>query len=142
MRKLLLSVLLCAALVMGLLPTAAFPMELGNTPESVEEAPTSAWEEQTVNEELLSEYGEQKNAPKAANPAAQNDACLSLIHIFLVEVQHLGDLLLNGIERVQGGHRILEHHGDCLASDLHHFPLALFADVLALEKNPVRFRCV
>lgn len=74
MRKLLLSVLLCAALVMGLLPTAAFPMELGNTPESVEEAPTSALEEQTVNEELLSEYGEQKNAPKAANPAAQNDA--------------------------------------------------------------------
>ena len=74
MRKLLLSVLLCAALVMGLLPTVAFPMELGNPPESVEEAPTSAWEEQTVNEELLSEYGEQKNAPKAADPAAQNDA--------------------------------------------------------------------
>lgn len=58
MRKLLLSVLLCAALVMGLLPTAAFPMELGNTPEAVEKAPTSALEEQTVNEELLSEYGE------------------------------------------------------------------------------------
>ena len=74
MRKLLLSVLLCAALVMGLLPTAAFPMELGNPPESVEEAPTSAWEEQTVNEELLSEYGEQKNAPKAADPTAQNGA--------------------------------------------------------------------
>lgn len=74
MRKLLLSVLLCAALVMGLLPTAAFPMELGNTPEAVEEAPTSALKEQTVNEELLSEYGEQKNAPKAADPAAQNDA--------------------------------------------------------------------
>lgn len=55
MRKLLLSVLLCAALVMGLLPTAAFPMELGNTPEAVEEAPTSALEEQNVNEELLSE---------------------------------------------------------------------------------------
>ena len=74
MRKLLLSVLLCAALVMGLLPTAAFPMELGNTPEAVEEAPTSALEEQNVNEELLSEYGEQKNAPKAADPTAQNDA--------------------------------------------------------------------
>ena len=55
MRKLLLSVLLCAALVMGLLPAAAFATELGNTPESVEEAPTSALEEQTVNEELLSE---------------------------------------------------------------------------------------
>lgn len=58
MRKLLLSVLLCSALVMGLLPAAAFAMELGNTPESVEEAPTSALEEQTVNEELLFEYGE------------------------------------------------------------------------------------
>ena len=72
MRKLLLSVLLCSALVMGLLPAAAFATELGNTPESVEEAPTSALEEQTVNEELLSEYGEQKNAPGEANPAAQN----------------------------------------------------------------------
>ena len=74
MRKLLLSVLLCSALVMGLLPAAAFAMELGNTPESVEEAPTSALEEQTVNEELLFEYGEQKNTPKAANLAAQNGA--------------------------------------------------------------------
>lgn len=74
MRKLLLSVLLCSALLMGLLPAAAFAAELGNTPESVEEAPTSVLEEQTVNEELLSEYGEQKNAPGEANPAAQNNA--------------------------------------------------------------------
>lgn len=59
---------------MGLLPAAAFAMELGNAPESVEKAPTSALEEQNVNEELLSEYGEQKNATKAANPAAQNGA--------------------------------------------------------------------
>ena len=74
MRKLLLSVLLCSALVMGLLPAAAFAMELGNALEPVEKAPTSALEKQTVSEELLSEYGEQKNAPKAANPAAQNNA--------------------------------------------------------------------
>lgn len=74
MRKLLLSVLLCSALVMGLLPAAAFATELGNAPESVEEAPTSELEEQTVNEELLSEYGEQKNAPGEADPAAQNAA--------------------------------------------------------------------
>ena len=74
MRKLLLSVLLCSALVMGLLPAAAFAAELGNTPEPVEEAPTPVLEEQTVNEELLSEYGEQKNAPGEANPAAQNNA--------------------------------------------------------------------
>ena len=66
--------MLCSALVMGLLPAAAFAMELGNTPESVERAPTSALEKQTVSEELLSEYGEQKNAPKTANPAAQNNA--------------------------------------------------------------------
>lgn len=74
MRKLLLSVVLCSALVMGLLPATAFAMELGNAPESVEKAPTSALEKQTVSEELLSEYGEQKNAPKTADPAAQNDA--------------------------------------------------------------------
>ena len=74
MRKLLLSVLLCSALVMGLLPAAAFAAELDNTPEPVEEAPTSELEEQTVNEELLSEYGEQKNAPGEADPAAQNAA--------------------------------------------------------------------
>ena len=74
MRKLLLSVLLCSALVMGLLPAAAFAAELDNTPEPVEEAPTSELEEQTVNEELLSEYGEQKNAPGEADPPAQNAA--------------------------------------------------------------------
>ena len=74
MRKLLLSVVLCSALVMGLLPAAAFAMELGNAPESVEKAPTSALEKQTVSEELLSEYGEQKNAPRVANLPTQNDA--------------------------------------------------------------------
>lgn len=74
MRKLLLSVLLCSALVMGLLPAAAFAAELGNTPEPVEETPTFALEEQTVNEELLSESGEQKNAPGEADPPAQNAA--------------------------------------------------------------------
>ena len=58
----------------GVTAAATFAMELGNAPESVEKAPTSALEEQNVNEELLSEYGEQKNATKAANPAAQNDA--------------------------------------------------------------------
>lgn len=90
MRKLLLSVLLCSALVMGLLPAAAFAMELGNTPESVEEAPTSALEEQTVNEELLFEYGEQKNTPKAANPAAQNGAAEIYVSSTGSDVQNTG----------------------------------------------------
>ena len=73
MRKLLLSVVLCSALVMGLLPAAAFAMELGNAPESVEKAPTSALEKQTVSEELLSEYGEQKNAAEIYVSSTGND---------------------------------------------------------------------
>ena len=36
MRKLLLSVLLCSALVMGLLPGSAFVMAFGNAPEAVD----------------------------------------------------------------------------------------------------------
>ena len=56
MRKLLLSVFLCFAMVMGLLPTATFALELGNAPWSVEKAPTSALKGQTVKEEPVSEY--------------------------------------------------------------------------------------
>ena len=74
MRKLLLSVFLCFAMVMGLLPTATFALELGNAPWSVEKAPTSALKGQTVKEEPVSEYGEQKNAPRVVNLATQNDA--------------------------------------------------------------------
>lgn len=74
MRKLLLSVFLCFAMVMGLLPTATFALELGNAPWSVEKAPTSAWKGQAVKEEPVSEYGEQKNAPRVANLPTQNDA--------------------------------------------------------------------
>ena len=74
MRKLLLSVFLCFAMVMGLLPTATFALELGNAPWSVEKAPTSALKGQTVKEEPVSEYGEQKNAPRVANLPTQNDA--------------------------------------------------------------------
>lgn len=74
MRKLLLSVFLCFAMVMGLLPTATFALELGNAPWSVEKAPTSALKGQTVKEEPVSEYGKQKNAPRVANLPTQNDA--------------------------------------------------------------------
>ena len=74
MRKLLLSVFLCFAMVMGLLPTATFALELGNAPWSVEKAPTSALKGQTVKEEPVFEYGEQKNAPRVANLPTQNDA--------------------------------------------------------------------
>lgn len=74
MRKLLLSVLLCAALVMGLLPTAAFPMELGNPPESVEEAPTSAWEEPNRQRGAVVLNMENRKCAEGSGPAAQNDA--------------------------------------------------------------------
>ena len=59
-------------------------------------------------------------------------------HLLLVEIQHLGDLFFNRIERIQGGHGVLEYHGDLLAPDLHHFLFALFADVLAPEEDLVR----
>ena len=74
MRKLLITVFLCFALEMGLLPTATFALELGNAPWSVEKAPTSALKGQTVKEEPVSEYGKQKNAPRVANLPTQNDA--------------------------------------------------------------------
>lgn len=74
MRKLLLSVFLCFAMVMGLLPTATFALELGNAPWSVEKAPTSALKGQTVKEEPVSEYRGQENAPRVVNLATQNDA--------------------------------------------------------------------
>lgn len=74
MRKLLLSVFLCFAMVMGLLPTATFALELGNAPWSVEKAPTSALKGQTVKEEPVSEYRGQENAPRVANLPTQNDA--------------------------------------------------------------------
>ena len=67
--KLLLSVLLCAALVMGLLPTAAFPMELGNPPESVEEAPASAWEEQAGKTLLFDKAIEYARIPEVKHTA-------------------------------------------------------------------------
>ena len=36
----------------------------------------------------------------------------------LVQVQRLGDLLLDGVERIERGHRLLEHHGDAVAADV------------------------
>ena len=52
-----------------------------------------------------------------------------------VDVKDLADLPLDGVQRVQGGHRLLEHHADPLAAHLehlvfgcaHHFP-AIDAD--------------
>ena len=44
-------------------------------------------------------------------------AGLGLAHA-LVQRQHLADLLLDRVQRVQRGHRLLEHHRDLVAADL------------------------
>ena len=36
----------------------------------------------------------------------------------LVQEQRLGDLLLDRVQRIERGHRLLEHHGDAVAADL------------------------
>ena len=74
MRKLLLSVLLCAALVMGLLPTAAFPMELGNTLSRWKRLRLPHGRNKPSTRSCCPNMENRKNAPKAADPAAQNDA--------------------------------------------------------------------
>ena len=51
----------------------------------------------------------------------------------LVQQQRLGDLLLDAVERVQRGHRLLEHHGDAVAADVAHHPLRRADQLLAVE---------
>ena len=36
----------------------------------------------------------------------------------LMQDQHLVDLLLDGVQRIERGHRLLEHHGDVVAADI------------------------
>ena len=50
-----------------------------------------------------------------------------------IMVQRLGDLLAHGQHRVQGGHGILEDHGDLITADLAHMCLRQIYDALALE---------
>ena len=48
----------------------------------------------------------------------------------------LGHLLLDGEDRVEAGHRVLEDHRDVAAADLPHVVLADGHEVLAVEQHP------
>ena len=42
----------------------------------------------------------------------------------LVAAQRLGDLVADGVDRIEGGERLLEDHGDAVAAHALHLPLA------------------
>ena len=59
----------------------------------------------------------------------------------LMQAHGLGDLVADGIDRIKGGHRLLEDHGDVLAADLPHPFLAGLQQVLPLSRTapaPIR----
>jgi hypothetical protein len=53
----------------------------------------------------------------------------------LVQAKDLADLLFDRVQRVQRGHRLLEHHGDVIAAHLPEFVLACAEHVLAHEHH-------
>ena len=59
---------------------------------------------------------------------------LGLGHLLVLQ-DHLHDLVAHGVDRVEGGHGILEDHGDLLAAHPAHLPLAVGEDVLVLEED-------
>ena len=52
-----------------------------------------------------------------------------------MQLQDLADLPLDGVERVERGHRLLEHHGDVVAAHAAHLVLVGGDQVLALEQD-------
>jgi hypothetical protein len=58
-----------------------------------------------------------------------------VVALLLVEHDGLGDLVTDGVHRVQAGHRLLEDHRDLVAADAAHLALALLDQVLALEQH-------
>ena len=53
----------------------------------------------------------------------------------LVQLEHLGDLVADRVQRIQRRHRLLEDHRDVAAAQRAHLPLALREHVLALEAD-------
>ena len=52
-----------------------------------------------------------------------------------MDAERLGDLLADAQERVEARHRLLEDHGDAVASDLTHRPLVERGEVLSFEED-------
>ena len=53
----------------------------------------------------------------------------------LMEPDRFGYLVADGVDRVEGGHRLLENHGDPVAADFAHLIGGKFQQVLPLEQN-------
>ena len=53
----------------------------------------------------------------------------------LVQKKRLGDLLLDRVQRIERGHRLLEHHGDAIAADLAQHRLRRADQLLAVERD-------
>ena len=53
----------------------------------------------------------------------------------LVHAERLRDLVPDGEERIQRGHRILQDHRDALAANAPHLDVGLGAEILALEED-------
>ena len=53
----------------------------------------------------------------------------------LVPAQHLGDLLADGVDRIERGHRLLEHHRDVLGADAVHLAGAERRKIAALIED-------
>ena len=52
-----------------------------------------------------------------------------------VDLQHLADLLLDGVQRVERGHRLLKNHGNLVAADMAQAVERQRHEVLALEPD-------
>ena len=55
-----------------------------------------------------------------------------------MQLQDLADLPLDRVQRVERGHRLLEHHGDVVAAHRAHLVLVGRDQVLALEQDAAR----
>ena len=56
----------------------------------------------------------------------------------LVQVKRLGDLLFDGVERIERGHRLLEHHRDAVAADAAQHRLRRAHQLLPVELDAAR----
>ena len=56
-----------------------------------------------------------------------------------MELKHLIHLAPDGVDRIERGHGVLEHHGDLAAAHRPQLFLTLFGKILTVEKDISRF---
>ena len=75
--------------------------------------------------------------PTSLSSSSVRVARLPVAHA-LVQRQHLDDLLLDRVQRIERGHRLLEDHGDLVAAHLAQLLLVQRQQVLAVEQDLAR----